>query len=232
MQLESVLVEQEKNGILHLDIKPGNIFQRIDGSFCLFDYGLVGISPTLNKAAIGDLPPEPRSFFSGMFGTPAYMAPEQASGKADQRNDLYSLNILKAKGNKAPTKVLLGTIVEVRLPEGLDTLAVFVDGSARYINHTGKIAVVEGTPNDFETEIAAVIDASKPIVVTIGPWDKNRLEAPAIGNIRMSFLVSDGLYFGEGRMEQMASPLIDAAVSLLQKLADKTTNSDGLKQTP
>ena len=87
------------------------------------------------------------------------------------------------------------------------------------------------TPNDFEAEIAAVIDASKPIVAVIGPWDKDRLKAPRKGNIRMSFLVSDGLYFGEGPMgqmqrEQMAAPLIEAAVALLQKLVKKTTESE------
>ncbi len=149
----------------------------------------------------------------------------------ESRIRALAFNLLKANGRKAPEKQLLGTIVEVRLSEGLDTLAAFVDGSARYINHIGKMAVVEGTPNDFESEIAAVIEASKPIVAAIGPWDKDRLKAPENGNIRLSFLVSDGLYFGEGPMDQMqkdqmAAPLIDAAVSLLQKLVDKTTDSE------
>jgi hypothetical protein len=110
-------------------------------------------------------------------------------------------------------------------------LAVFADGSARYIKHTGKIAVVEGTPNNFDAEIAAVIATSKPIIEAIGPWDRDRLEAPQKGNIRMSFLVSDGLYFGEGPMdkmqkEQMASPLINAATSLLVKIVNRTTSSE------
>ena len=153
------------------------------------------------------------------------------SSDTESRVRALAFNLLRANGHKVPEKQLLGTIVEVSLPEGLDTLAAFVDGSARYINHTGKIAVVEGTPNDFEAEIDAVIEASKPVVAVIGPWDKDRLKAPVNGNIRLSFLVSDGLYFGEGPMgqmkkEQMAAPLINAAVSLLQKLVNKTTNSE------
>ena len=47
----------------------------------------------------------------------------------------------------------------------------------------------------------------------------------------MTFLVSDGLYFGEGPMEamqeeRMAAPLISAATTLLMKLVEKTTSSE------
>ena len=92
-ELVSVLIMQEEKNVLHLDIKPDNIFQRKDGSFCLFDYGLVGIlSPARDKPLEGR-PQEPRTFFGKAFGTPSYMSPEQASGKADRRSDLYSLGL-------------------------------------------------------------------------------------------------------------------------------------------
>ena len=116
------------------------------------------------------------------------------------------------------------------LPKGLDTLAVFTDGGARYINHSGKMVIVEGTPNAFEAEIRQVIADSQPIVAAIGPWVENRLPPPSNGSIRMTFLVSDGLYFGQGPMkamqeDSMAEPLINAATTLLMKLVQKT--SDG-----
>jgi hypothetical protein len=67
------------------------------------------------------------------------------------------------------------------------------------------------------------MQTSKPIVAAIGPWDKERLPPPEEGNIRMTFLVSDGLYFGEGPMgamqqEPLASPLVSAATNLLLRL--------------
>jgi len=128
-----------------------------------------------------------------------------------------------AAGAPVPARQYLGTIIEVRLAEGLDTLAVFADGGARYINYSGKMVVVEGIPSPFAAEINQVIEASQPIVAAIGPWDKERLPPPAEGNIRMTFLVSDGLYFGEGPMsvmqqEPLASPLVSAATKLLLKL--------------
>jgi hypothetical protein len=144
----------------------------------------------------------------------------------ESRVRTLAFNALRAAGAALQPKQYLGTIIEVGLPDGLDTLAVFSDGGARYINHSGKVIVVEGQPNPFDGEINAVIEASQPIVNAIGPWDKERLPPPAEGNIRLSFLVSDGLYFGEGPMEAMqqqpiAAPLISAATRLLVKLVDQ-----------
>ena len=148
--------------------------------------------------------------------------------RQESRVRMLAFNALRAAGRTVPKREHLGTIIEVRLPTGLDTLAVFADGSARYINQSGKISIVEGTPNAFDREIMMVIETSKPIIAAIGPWDKERLPAPKQGNIRMTFLVSDGLYFGEGPMdamqrERMAAPLISAATALLLKLVEKTT---------
>ena len=165
--------------------------------------------------------------------TPDLEAIAKVAGDISQesRVRMLAFNSLRAAGQEVPRKDYLGTIIEVRLPGGLDTLAVFSDGNARYINQSGKIAVVEGTPNPFDREIQKVIETSKPIVTAIGPWDKDRLPAPKQGNIRMTFLVSDGLYFGEGPMEamqreRMAAPLISSGTALLLKLVEKTTKSE------
>jgi hypothetical protein len=149
----------------------------------------------------------------------------------ESRVRMLAFNLLRQAHRDVKQKELLGTIIEVGLPEGLDTLAVFADGGARYINHSGKMVIVDGTPNAFDSEIKRVIAASEPIVATIGPWDKERLPPPANGTIRMTFLASDGLYFGQGPMdvmqkEQMAAPLIDAATALLLRMVEKTTDGE------
>ncbi|MBN2561679.1 MAG: hypothetical protein JXQ75_12195 [Phycisphaerae bacterium] len=149
----------------------------------------------------------------------------------ESRVRMLAFNLLRKAHRDVKQKELLGTIIEVGLTEGLDTLAVFVDGGARYINHSGKMVIVEGTPNAFDSEIKRVITASQPIVAAIGPWDKDRLPPPPNGTVRMTFLVSDGLYFGQGPMdvmqkEQMAAPLINAATALLVKMVEKTTDGE------
>ena len=178
----------------------------------------------------GDLVPPCSVLFSK---APDFQALAKIAGDKGQesRVRMLAFNALRAAGKAVPQKEHLGTIIEVRLPGGLDALAVFADGGARYINQSGKIVVVEGTPSPFDPEIKRVVDASKPIIAAIGPWDKNRLPAPKQGNIRMTFLVSDGLYFGEGPMDamqkdRMAEPLISAARTLLLRLVEKTPSSE------
>ncbi|MEK7951146.1 hypothetical protein [Luteolibacter soli] len=147
---------------------------------------------------------------------------------AESRLRVLAFNRLRAAGKPVTPKIHLATIVEVGLNEGLDVMAVFGDHSVRYINHTERMSVVEGKTALFEVETAAVLAASKPIVQAIGPWDQERRPPPRPEMVRLNFLVSDGLYFGEGPMETfsrdgMAGPLIHAAAGLLQKLVAETS---------
>ncbi|MBX3586453.1 MAG: hypothetical protein KF796_07400 [Ramlibacter sp.] len=127
---------------------------------------------------------------------------------------------LRTSGRAVPQKELLGVIVEVPLSGGLDTLAAYSEGGVRYVNQSGKLVVAEGVPS-FQLLVAGLFTAAKPVVAKIGPWKGPRRAPPAQGNIRMTFLVSDGLYFGEGPMalmqqEPLAAPVIKRATELLQ----------------
>jgi hypothetical protein len=128
--------------------------------------------------------------------------------------------LLRNAERPVPGKILLGVIVEVGLPDGLDVLAAFSEGGVRYINKTGKLAMFEGVP-EIGPVVQEVLDAAQSVVAHTGPWPGARLAPPKIGNIRITFLVSDGLYFGQGPMtqmqqESMAAPLIQKATVLLQ----------------
>ncbi|HEV2653155.1 MAG TPA: hypothetical protein VGU69_17970 [Rhizomicrobium sp.] len=147
---------------------------------------------------------------------------------AESRLRVLAFNRLRAMGEKVTPGILLGTIVEVPLDGGLDTLAVFTDQRIRYINQTGKMAVFEAPLPLMKDAIAALMAASKTVVSRIGPWDKPRLPPPPKGSVRLSFLVSDGLYFGQGPFEQfsrdaMAGPVIQHAGELLVLVTNAAT---------
>lgn len=136
---------------------------------------------------------------------------------------------LRIAGKHVPTKILLGVIVETPLAAGLDTLAAFSEGGVRYINQTGKMAFFEGVTN-LKPLVEDLFRASQPIVDRIGPWKSERLPPPKSGNIRLTFLVSDGLYFGEGPIPQMqrdpaAWPVIENASALLNQVVAIATKS-------
>lgn len=152
---------------------------------------------------------------------------------ADQKNEgrirAIAFNRLRAMGEETPAKQLLGVIVEVPLEEGLDVLAAFSGGGVRYLNHSEKILVVEGDGNAVSGLANDLISVSLPVVEKIGPWEETRLPPPRVGNIRITFLVSDGLYFGEGpaqglRNDDMAGPVLAKATQLLQKAVELGTS--------
>jgi hypothetical protein len=134
-------------------------------------------------------------------------------------------NRLRAAGEKVPTKQLLGVIVEVPLQQGLDVLAAFSEGGVRYLNQSGKVSIFEGQGNPVESLAKELVSTAQPVITQIGPWEKQRLPPPKVGNVRMTFLVSDGLYFGEGpfgalQQDPMAGPVLAKATQLLQRAVE------------
>lgn len=153
---------------------------------------------------------------------PQALAALAADRGSESRVRLLAGNALRAAGAAVKARELLGVVAEVGLDGGLDTLAAFGDGRARYINHTGKMVFWEAGGPPLQ-EIVDLLEASATVVSKIGPWDKARLPRPGNGEIRLTFLVSDGLYFGQGPMETLqqdpvGGPVVAAATRLLVKL--------------
>lgn len=151
---------------------------------------------------------------------------------SDPRIKALAYNRQLTGGHKPAKKELLAVIVEVGLENGLDVLASFKDGTARYINQTGKILVWETKDDTSANRITNDFFAhSQNVVNQIGVWDKPRLPNPTKGNLRITFLVSDGLYFGEGPMNvlfnnPMASPALTKATELMQYLTQKSLDTN------
>jgi serine/threonine protein kinase/Tol biopolymer transport system component len=98
-QIAGALEAAHEQGIIHRDLKPSNIKVREDGTVKVLDFGLAtALGPRMPRDAGA------RRSFSGsadatqtgaIFGTPAYMSPEQARGQAvDRRADLWAFGCI------------------------------------------------------------------------------------------------------------------------------------------
>lgn len=143
--------------------------------------------------------------------------------QSNPRVKMMAYNRLLEAGQEPQKRELLGVIIEVGMDEGLDTLAAFNDGTARYINYTEAMVIWESPNQDSNALITNLLSNSINIVNQIGPWGQPRIAHPTAGNVKLSFLVSDGLYFGMGPVnvlfgDPMAAPALSAATSLMQYL--------------
>lgn len=129
LQVLQALGHAHTHGVVHRDIKPGNIILLADGQVKVTDFGIARLELSGSLTQVGMA-----------VGTPGYMAPEQFSGhELDRRADLYAAGVVlfemltgvrpfsgRGSGelmyqvlNEAP---LQATRLNPRLPAELDTL--------------------------------------------------------------------------------------------------------------
>ena len=90
IEIADALREAHRHGLIHRDLKPGNVMLTPTGAK-LMDFGLAKL---LLEPGGDDLRTQPKTA-TGIVGTAAYMSPEQALGQAvNQRSDLFSFGII------------------------------------------------------------------------------------------------------------------------------------------
>lgn len=86
-EVASALISAHQNGVIHRDIKPGNILVSTTGQVKVADFGIA--------RALGAGVEQGLTQTGAVMGTATYFSPEQAQGAStDQRSDIYSLGVV------------------------------------------------------------------------------------------------------------------------------------------
>ena len=154
-QVVAAVSHAHQNGVIHRDLKPGNILvsapshtssigaaDRV-GAVRVLDFGLARITDDMKDPALGGTEP------GRIVGTLSYMSPEQARGEVDtvdQRTDIYSLG------------VILYELVTGKPPIDLD--GCWVGEAVRRLTYQQPVRprAIRRTPADLETIILKTLE--------------------------------------------------------------------------
>ncbi len=122
----------------------------------------------------------------------------------------------------------LGVVVDMHTDDGLDTLAGFRDGSARYLNYSGAGVVWEAPDAEIGRLVDDLLFRAEEVVAVTGPLDGERPGPPGHGGAMISILTPGGIHVGAGSVYALSNdsrggPVINAASALLAELVGRAS---------
>ena len=173
--IAGALSHAHSQGVIHRDVKPSNVILDSKGSPHLADFGLAK-STHIKESSDSD---------GKIFGTPAYMSPEQARGDSDAvdaRSDVYSLGVVlyelltderpfQGRGRQALLQVLdedprPPRILNAQVPRDLETICLkaMAKGPARRYQGADEFA------NDLQRYLEGEPIAARPVGAAERLW--------------------------------------------------------------
>jgi len=148
----------------------------------------------------------------------------------EARHTLQAWHFLRQAGQAPPAdrvSLVLGATVEIPIQKSHDLLAAYRDGTARYLNHSGKAVIWEDRSDTaIQAAITDWLTAGQVIADAIGVWDQPALPPLPAGHARLMMLTPGGHRFGQAPaaalfQDPKAGPFLNAATRVMQLITSR-----------
>lgn len=142
----------------------------------------------------------------------------------ESRHNLQAWHFLRLAGVQPLVEEaaqLLGVMAEVAVGREHDLLVAYADGTARYLNHAGGVAVIDDVMlGGLSEAVQTWLGVGQRLAGIVGLWDKAILPPLPPGQTRILMLTPGGFRFGQGpdaalRSDPAGSDFLQAATRVL-----------------
>lgn len=179
VQLADALADAHAAGIVHRDIKPGNIIITPRGQPKILDFGLASFAASGGSP---DAPTEMKTADGVTLGTVGYMSPEQALGVGyDHRTDIFSLGIVlyEMLTGASPFKAPTTAAMSIQIVQATPSLPSTVNGNVPKELDPIVLRALSKDPRQRYQSAAALSAELRSVGAILDARGATQLEAPA-----------------------------------------------------